>query len=65
MSENILLPEPAEITDEIRSKCTCEIYKWSANTCPYYADQPGHDNSDCNCCPHCFKKCADSVIKRS
>jgi len=58
------LVEPVEITEEILNKCTCEIYNWSANPCPYYANQPDHENAKCNCCPHCLKKCSDSANKK-
>ncbi len=64
MTENKKLPEPVEITEEMLNKCTCQTYQWLVHPCPYYKDDPNHANSDCNCCPHCLKICADSVTKK-
>jgi hypothetical protein len=51
------LPEPEEITEEMKKHCTCDVYDWVEHTCPYQEEIYGNKDYLCICCPYCTQEC--------
>ena len=41
-------------------QCTCDDEFHEYQSCPYSSEIHGEE-TECNCCPHCYQQCADDI----
>jgi hypothetical protein len=58
--ESKKLPAPVEEDEQMEERCTCKLFDWPEQVCPF-ANEILEAFDDCNCCPYHYKECLHNI----
>lgn len=54
------LPPPDEEDEKMEERCTCHLFNWQNQTCPFFHEVEERE-VDCNCCPYHYRNCLNNI----
>jgi len=54
------LPAPKELTEQMYNHCTCDLFNWPEEICPFI-QEINEREVECNCCPYHYRQCQDDI----